>query len=337
MFPPGDTAQAVTLILAAIVLVVLLNLGILGAILALVAGSLARPIVFSYLLRRHENIKWALQLSSYAEFHEAVKFGMPIVANQVSTWGRQMGQRVVLLHVVPAAQVGVFFLAGSIANMLLVIVQAVSAVFDPLYYKRRVEDAEGFRQKVQIFTQIYFAILAMIVIPCILFVDEINHLLFKNKYENLGPAAAILLAASYARLQQPFISKQLLFQKKTLWIPLATLGPSLIALALTPVVAPQGGLAAVSWLAVAAVVASLVGLGTAVRRYEELDFPTGTAAALLFLVCLSAFWISIGAPGPDGHPVKILMKAVLAIAIVGICAFVWLWKNRSFLRTIARG
>lgn len=337
IFAIGDSAQAIVLVASAFLFVVILKMSVLGAVLALIAGSSARTVIFSAFLRKEEKIRWVPKLSSYRELHEAVTFGTPLVVSQLSTWGRQMGQRVVLLHVVSAADVGAFFLAGSVANILLVVVQAVGFVFDPLYYKRRVEDAAGFREKVQTFTEVYFAVLAIIVVPCILFADELIHALFHNKYAGVGPIAGILLAASYTRIQQPFIAKQLRFQKKTGMVPVATLLPTVIALVATPFVVPFGGLVAVAWLVLLTSIISLVTLGLAVRRHEELDYPTGTAAILLTIVCAAAYWESIGTPAPVERHWEIALK-LLAVAITtAACSLAWVWRHRRFLRQIARG
>ena len=333
IFALGDAAQAGMLIVSAILLVVVLKQGVLGALLAVTAGSFTRTIVYSYLLRQSAGIKWVARLATYREFREAIVLGMPLVLNQLSNWGRQMGQRVILLHIVQAAEVGAFFLASSISNILFVFVQAISAVFDPLYYKRRVEGAKGFRGKVQTFTEIYFATLAVIILPCIIFINEINHSLFKNKYPEMGPVAAILLAASYARLQSPLISKQLLFQKRTQWILPTTVIPSLLTLFLTPFVIPFGGLIAVAWLVLLAGVVSMLGLGLAVLRYESLDYPVTSATSLLLLVIAVATWISLGAPLPGGAA-SIYAKTLVAVVSISICTFVWIWRKRDFLKSM---
>ena len=337
IFATGDSVQAIVLVASAFIFVVILKLGVLGGILALIAGSSSRTLTFSYLLRRREGIRWTARLSTFQEFREAIMFGSPMVFNQISMWGRQMGQRIVLIHVVSAAAVGVFFLGGSIANIMYVVAQSVGFVFDPLYYKRRVEDIPGFRERVQTFIKVYFAVLAIVVIPCILFADEISHFLFKDKYQGIGPVAAILLAASYVRVQYPFLAKQLLFQKKTIWLPLTTITPSLIALVLTPFVVQFGGLIAVSCLVLLAELTSITAVGLAVRRYEALEYPTGTSVMLLLLVGMSALWIAFGAPLGGGRDAHTSGKFVVAAMLIASCFFTWIWRNRHFVQQLARG
>lgn len=329
----GGVAQAIGTLFFAGALVGVFKLGVVGATAALFAGSLTSTAVLSIILARTIALRMSLTSTSWKYLGEALSYGLPLVPNLAAQWGRQMAQRLVLVQVATVAQVGLFFLGNAIAMLALIGTQALELGYQPFYFKRRAEGAVDFREKVMKFARVLLALLAPIFVALILCTRELLHIFFRPAYSAVEPISAVLVAASFLQLQQPFMMKQLMFHKATRLMPVATVTPLLLALGLTPYAVNLYGLVGAAWLMWVANLLVLIGLLIIVRRTESPDHPLKTATILSGAVSLVALWDSVGAPLPIALNLA-ATKAFIFVVFTACCFGFWVWPNRRFLKQV---
>lgn len=327
-FTAGGLARAVGQLGAAAVLVLWLGTGVPGAVAALLAGGLAGTLIQSIVLARAIGGSVRLRGAFPRDLREALGYGLPLLPTQLANWGRQLAQRVILLHLVATAEVGIFFLGNSLAQVLAIVTQTVQFAFTPVYFKRRVTGAQDFQPKVLALQRVLLALLAPAFAALILFVGDIIELLFAPEYAQARPIAAVMLAATFLQVQQPFMQKQLLFHKATRIIPLITGVPIVLSLLGTVVLVPLLGLIAAAWLACAANAAILVGAALAIRRIEPPDHPLIAATVLGTAVIAAAAFMAHGPGAAVPFAIRLGIVAVFTIA----CLLIWVWPNRRLIR-----
>ncbi len=330
-FSSGRIVQTVVLIAAAAILVIWLKMGVVGAVMALVAASVAGSLTMSAVLARIVGIGLRFDRAAFEELKDALRYGVPLLPNQFARYGRSLLPRLVLIHVTTMAQVGIFVLGSTLAALLQALTQPIELALRPQYFKRRVDGAEGFRDNILAFGRVFLASMTIVSFFLILFVGEIVTTFFPPDYAGAAPVAAVLIVAGFLQMQTPILMRQMLYHRSTGRAAMSTAIPMALFLVALPFAVPAWGLIAAAWLLALANALAILMLRQAIRRHEEPDHPLGTSALLGMALVAVAWWVSEG-----GGDASLQVRAAVALAATLCCSAIWIWPNRRLVRRILR-
>ena len=331
-FAAGQIAQALTMTLAGLVLVFVLRLGIGGALLAMLIGYGAALLTYEALLLnvfgiRRARFDWMTTKTSLA-------FGLPLVPDQIASWARMLALRPTLAHLVALSDVGLFSFASALAALPNLLSSAIDLALAPIYFRRREssEPAE-FHSKMLAFGTIYAASMMPIWMFAVLFCPEIVRLVAGTPYVGAAPICAVLLCATFARFQIPFLQRQIHFMRKT-WLQSAITIPwSVAAILLTIVFAARYGILAAAWTTLATELGILVSTAWAIRRHEQVGYPMLTGLSFIAFLALLAAWIAMG-HAQTNWP-TILLKLAFVMLATALSLAIWIWPKRRLVLQLA--
>lgn len=319
--------QAFAAMSLGLILVVWINLGVIGALSAILGSLAIAAIVRSISLAG--TLPRSVELPSFLELKQMFAFGWPFVPRELAVWGRQSAVRLVVANVLSLSQVAQVFLAYSIGSVMLLLTSSIDLAFSPYYYKKRAGKAAAFRERVMMLTEVILAAVAPIYVATIL-------VLLPILWDQLWPANAeslrltpIILVGTFLQVQQAFTFKQLLFHRKSTWVAVIALLPVGVALAILPLVIQHFGLEAALWTMSASNAVILVWSSVAARQLEQLDFPVRAALLLTAVVGISAI-ISVYFDASLSLLDRFAMSIVVAVLSLGI----WIIPRRDFIKSV---
>ena len=331
----GRTMQGLASIAAGVVLVVVFDGGVVGAMVGLLVSRSVASVAYLFLLSK--TIAFGSKGAGWAELRGCLAFGLPLVPNQIAAWLRQPALRPLLAHIVSLSQVGLFSLASSVASLPLILSSAVDFALSPVYFRRRVSMTPDFRAKIVTFAEIQLAVLFPVWMFAILFCSNIVHAFASGRFHEAVPTCAALFCAAFARFQHPFFIRQIEFLRNTWVMPLVTGSGTALAIVLTLTLAGQYGIIASAWAVTLSDAAILFGLAWAVGRRENVDYPMGMSFLLLVILAIAAIWSGMGEP----FPLIAVPRLAAKIAIFGFSVLasgtIWIWPRREFIERLVRG
>jgi O-antigen/teichoic acid export membrane protein len=308
---------------------------VMGALLALLAAECLALMTYQILVRRQLAVVSAKP--DWRQLRECLRFGLPIVPDRLAGWTRLLATRPVLAHAVPAASVGLFSFASSVAAVPSLLSSGMELALAPIYYRRREDnDAEIFNAKLRCFALVYLAGLLPIWLLMIAFCTDAIRLVAGESYAHAGPICSVLLCATFVRIQQLFLIRQIQFVRKTWVLPTITIPSGLAAIVLTFVFVKGYGTVAAAWVLLGTDVTIFIILAWAVHRLEGLNYPLPTALIFILLISVLAAGVSSG----DIAPVNWTSTGywLIFIAVTGAaCAMMWIWPNRVLIHQLAKG
>jgi O-antigen/teichoic acid export membrane protein len=331
LFVMGRAVNCTGTLVMALIVVVGLHGGVLGALLARLAGTFISCIVYHIVMAKkqgivHGSFSWPLMKSS-------LSFGLPLLPNRFAIWTQQQGLKPVLAQFVPMKNVGQFSLASSIAFMPLMMTAVIDLVLTPIYFKRRVDAGEQFDVQIRKLSIVLMAGIFVMLVALILFAREAVVIIGGVRYADATPACTLLLCSAFLRAMTPFLLRQIQYSRRTWLQPVVSVPAAAIAILITVFSAGRIGLLGAAWAVVISETAMLVGLGIVVRRIERLQLPIvmlfGFFTVLLGLSGLMGF----GLLPADGATGAVVRGFVLVIVAIGVYS-VWIGPNKIFIRDI---
>jgi len=134
----GRLTHGISLLIVGYIAVFKLRLGVMGALIAWFVAECLALAAYEILLRRGSGIAWARP--NWAELRSSLRFGLPLVPDRLAGWARLLAIRPILAHAVPAAAVGLFSFASSLAAVPALLASAIDLALTPIYYRRREDD-----------------------------------------------------------------------------------------------------------------------------------------------------------------------------------------------------
>jgi O-antigen/teichoic acid export membrane protein len=334
-YAAGRLMHGMGLIIAGYIMVFVLRLGVMGALLALFAAECLALLTYEILLRRRQAIVPAR--ADWHQLRESLRFGLPLVPDRLAGWARLLAVRPVLAHVVPAASVGLFSFASSLAAVPTLLSSGIDLALGPIYYRRREDnDAASFNSKLRRFATVYTAGLVPIWALMILFCSDVIRFVAGEAYAQAAPICSILLCATFVRMQQLFLIRQIQFLRKTWALPVITIPSALVAVVLTLVFAKDYGILAAAWVVLGVDVFIFVILACVIEHFEGLNYPLLTALVFILLISLLAAGITSGAIGPATWTSAIYRMLFIGATTVA-CASIWIWPNRLLIHQLVKG
>jgi O-antigen/teichoic acid export membrane protein len=167
----------------------------------------------------------------------------------------------------------------------------------------------------------------------ILFCPQVIDLVTGGRYSEAAPVCAVLFCAAFVRAQHPFLIRQVQYLRATWVLPLVTTPCAVLSILLTILLARDFGIMAVAWTVLASDTTILVALALAIRRFEHVHYPVGTALGLLSLLVGLAVWVGRGGPQLSGERGMLLKIAIVGVSALAVFA-IWIWPRRKLIHQI---
>jgi O-antigen/teichoic acid export membrane protein len=334
-FAAGRIAQAVGAITGGTLLVFIAKLGVMGALLGLLIGEVCSFLVYQAIVAQKLGVKGGHL--SLPLLRSDLSFSLPLVPTRLAGWARLLAVRPLLTHLLPMSSVGFFSFASSLAALPTLISTAVDLALAPIYFQRRdASDNLAFASKLKEFAGVYLASMLPLWVIAVIFSADAIHLLAGEKFLGAAPVLAILLCASYVRMQLPFLLRQIHFLRKTWLLPLITIPNTVLGLTLTILFTGKFGIAAAGFATLGTDLLILISSAWTVRRFEHIDYPIVTALLFTGVLTALAIWSGFGAL-PLGGAGGIALKLCIAAAVTIACVTFWIWPKRRLVLQLTRG
>lgn len=328
----GRIAQALVSMVAGYLMVFQAGWGVPGAFVGIMAGKLASTVAYQRMLSR---LGVTLQKPDWKAMRDCLSFGIPVVITRSAAWSRRVALRPTMIHVQSFSQVAIFSFGSYFAEIPGIIAPAIDMAITPIYYKRRVDQAPEFRERIRTFAALYAATLFPLWAGLLLFTPELLDLLAGPRYEVGRSVCALLLCASYVRMQSPFLIRQISYLRRTWIFPVLTIPCGILAIAFVLAFGKSMGLLAGGVAVLAAELLVMLGMAATVRRLEHVDFPVSTTLTLTGILGLFSLWIGVGQPAPVGWALWLIKGGVLFLSAALVLAF-WGVPQRHFIRQLLR-
>lgn len=333
----GQMTMVTVAILGSLVLVVEMKGGVTGALGAFLIAQAASAFLFSAMLMWRLDIRPARP--QLAELGTAIQYGLPLAFTQLAAWGRNIALRVILVHLVSLAQVGVFFISSQLALGFSMLTQAIEFAFVPRYFKLRVRGEDKAKEQSRLLARLTLAALVPVYALTALFSRELFAILLPGNYAEGAEVLAILLVASFLQIQTPTLVRQFNFLKRTAMVPAFTTLPVILALAAVPLAVHLHGLPGAAWTVAAGNAVSLLLGNILISRYEASDHPWGVSLSTTGLLALAALAVQTKAILIESEglsPTAYLFCRLAILAIVLLAAAYIVWPHRENLRRMLR-
>jgi O-antigen/teichoic acid export membrane protein len=218
-----------------------------------------------------------------------LRFGLPLVPNNLALWMQRTGIKPVLTQFVPLAGVGLFSFASAIAFMPLMLTVIIDQIVAPLYFKRRVDGASDLDAKIRTLAVLSLAGCFVFASGMILFSLEAVKFVGGHRYAAAAPSCALLSCAMFLRSSIPFFSRQIQYARNTLLFPLVTIPCAGLAVGLVAMLSSRFGFQAAAYAVLISEVAMIIGYGIAVCRIEPIQVPIKLQAGLFAVLLVLAF------------------------------------------------
>ena len=227
-----------------IALVVIWNLGVLGAVLGtLVASLVLVPFSFRY-LRGH--IEWTF---SPHLIQRALAFGLPEIPVRIATWVLRLMDRLILQAYLPLRVVGLYSLGYMLGGTAFeLIASSVNSAILPFFYLTATNESKTHSARLFADIAVYnTALLGFLGLGTILFAREVILVFATPEYME---AEAVVLLVAWASIFQALANvpnRAIYLVKKTGYLPLVFAVPALVNVGLNFLLIPRYGMMGAAW------------------------------------------------------------------------------------------
>lgn len=333
----GQTSLILVAVLGSALLVVVLKGGIIGALGAFLIAQAVSALLFSIMLVRYLGIRPTKP--DFSELKTAVRYGLPLAFTQLATWGQNIALRVILVHLVSLAQVGVFFICSQLSQGFTMLAQAIEFAFVPRYFKSRVRGEDKAKERAYVLACLTLAFLTPAYVSLALFSREFLTILLPASYTEGTDVLAVLLVASFIQIQNLTLVRQFNFLKRTTMVPIFTTLPVILALAAVPPAVHFYGLTGAAWMIVLGNALSLLLGNILITRHETSDHPWSVSILMtgLLLIAAAATFEKSSLIERAGWPLAAYhtCRLVILLATLVISAII-VWRNKKALQQTLR-
>lgn len=232
--------NAVTLAAFTVAFVVILRQGALGAVRASFLAAVVMGVLAVILFARRSapRVSWPMLATALA-------LGVPLVAHSVSSWLLYVSDRIVLAEFVSQSQVGIYFLAASIASIGTMVADALLRAFTPVMYSG-LKTKEGTAQAARLGTW-WVAALAWAATALALLGDDVVRILTPARFHEAAGLVVWLAFGALALGLYHVASQGAWFAMKTRSIPIFTAIAGGANVGLNILLVPHFGIVAAAW------------------------------------------------------------------------------------------
>jgi O-antigen/teichoic acid export membrane protein len=259
-----------------------------------------------------------------AVIREALLIGGPAVPNNLLSYGFRLLDRVILQRVATLEQVGVYYLALRLADVMRLCADTLINAWRPIFFKEGALD--GFAQnEAPRLIRLVTAIVVTIFVVLSLFARELVSLLATPQYSAASGLVPILVGAMAIKALQSFPSLVFWLRKQTKWVPTLTASTLVVSVAANWLLAPRWG---VTGIAMALVISHSFLAGfmfVMARRFYTLVYPWREMiiAAALGLITVVIALVEPAAASAASIAGKFILLAFYGVALLATGCLPW--------------
>ncbi len=297
--------------------------GVEGALYGVLYANASMFLVFSAVMAK--NCKIGIEIKG---LKEALWYSVPLVPGNIVNNVFNVLDRFFLDKVLPASQIGIYSVARTIANILMMLVSAFQLALMPFFIKVASE-RDDFKVVIsKVFTGL-FAIFTFLTYTVAVFAPEVVLVLGKDEYyesfKYVPPLSFAFMLGSFAFLPET----QVLLAKKTMYSSFVYSVKFVLFALLGIVLIWQMGIDGVILTYILTNLAALFIYLRLGQKFYPLDLRIGE---LLFFIAIAAlFWfgaMTLFPPVPLLSGTTIFLKGLLSTALLGVIVFLYVyWDN----------
>jgi O-antigen/teichoic acid export membrane protein len=304
-------ASVIVTVAFVVVFVVFLHKGAYGYMLgALLANSvLAVPFIF---LAMRESI---LRIDR-RKLRPVLGFSLPLIVHGIASWALSLSDRAILQRYVSLFDLGVYSVGYQIGSVMIMIGMAIANAWNPFLFRRAAEAGESAKPGLSKLVTYFTMTIAVIAVFLCLFAREIIDLLSSQSFHAAYSIVPIVVAAYFWNSLYVVPAGFLLLEKKTNYLPIATVIAGILNVTLNFLFVPRFGIIAAAWstfwaFLVLFLIVWLVALRTYPFPYEygRISIVIAFASALVLL------GVAIATTDLGSVLLKLLLVATIPVAL----------------------
>jgi O-antigen/teichoic acid export membrane protein len=325
-------AQSAVLLGGAVLFVLVLHMGLLGAVLAVFVQGVAVFVFFTAYTLRNASLR-----ARWSYVPPSLRYGLPVLLLQCGWWVLDASDRFILRYFTSLSVVAVYSVGYAIGRILIMVSQAINQAWTPFFYQTVKEDRPD-AKRIFSYTATYYA-LAVGAMGGVVLIFTREAVLFFGGHAYLAATRVTPLVVLGAVAQSMFYvpSRGLFLQKKTKWFPLILLIGTVVNLGLNFALIPLIGMTGAAVATLAGYVVTVAVTYVVSQRYYAVRYQTGRLVRIMLVLVGLALAATFYEPGSLGLAVlwKIVLLAAAPLALV-VSGF-FEPREREGLRRIAHG
>ncbi|MDO9634876.1 MAG: oligosaccharide flippase family protein [Paludibacter sp.] len=241
---------SVATILLSVLFVVVLNQGLSGVYLGLIAGGIPSIMLSIWFNKQHLSFTWSQQVMK-----QMLRFSLPLTASALAIYSLTYFDRILIRHFLSLSDLGVYAVAFRIAAIPVVLMSIVNSSFLPLIYKHYRESSIS-RDLTRIYGYGFVGGIALITLLS-LFSGSIISIITTPEYHEAARVLPLLLFSGFL-IQFAGMFVGLSLAEKTSITALIYAGGLVLNLVLNIYLIPTLGITGAGWSALGSSVLILV-------------------------------------------------------------------------------
>ena len=286
--------------------VVTLRQGAYGSLKGNFAAAVAMlPIALVIIVRR-----WKPRFSA-RQLWRSLRYGLPLVPHYFAAWALTYIDRVLLLHLSTAAQVGLYSLAYNVSMVLNLFCASINTAWAPIYYD--LADTAAGRAPLPRLTTVYSAVVTAIAIAYTLVAPDLLLLLANKRFHAAIPVVPVVAGGYYFFALYMVVSTPIFHRKKTAWAPIISVSAAAINVGINLVLIPRFGMMGAAWATFIAYVFMFAIARVLSERLDPGTYENRNLAVLIgtYIISLAASIVLVEIHLPI--VLDLLVKAVLVL------------------------
>lgn len=316
--------------LAAVVLVVILHLGLLGALWGQLGSLLIAGVLYLIFVSRDISFKWN---SNYLK--GAILFVLPLIPHELGGWAVNLSDRILIERFLSLEQLAIYSLAYQLALGLNMLITAINQAWIPFFYE--IADQPQSVKELKKSTTFYFIVVIGIGLLLAMFSKEIILLMGEQKYIGAAAIFPLVIVAFIINVFYYIYAGAIFYANKTQYIPIITLCSGLVNIGLNFLLIPRYGYIAAAYTTIIAYGIMVLLSFFFSRKYYIVPMRYKTIG-LISLIALAIYGISRLVPETPYYLssiVKIALAGLFPITLIGV-GIVKQQELRDFLWTLLK-
>jgi len=291
-----EQALSIGVIIWALVLVFVFDLGVVGYMTGGLVGAASVSAIFGIKLLK-QKASFVFEKSLIAG---ALAYGLPLVPQAVAAWTLNLSDRVMLERFSGLSQAGLYNLAANFAVVISMAAISINQAILPRYLRKAKEEFNCLRERREGLKNIAlpgFVALAFLISMAVAFGPWALGLMVNERYLPALPLVVPVLGGSFFFGIGQFMLLPLFFQKKTRLIASITIIGAIVNLILNYLFIPEHGAVAAAYTTLASYVLTFVMAYFAARRSDWMGIKGVEVLAICggALVAIGICWWKDGA------------------------------------------
>jgi len=306
-------------VVSGVYFVVYRGLGAEGALAALAAVASFQAFVLFLILRSHVSVSFDRRM-----LKSALKYSLPIIPHAMGGMLFMYADKFVLGYYVPLASIGLYDFANRIAMILKLAVNSFNNANIPSFMRMSLASKEETVATYKRLITLWSVAVSFAFLGLAFFVEEVIHVLIPSRYHAAYSFVPILMGAYIFRGLYCFSINAVMYEKKTIVVPLVTFTAGTFNVAANILLIPQFGAIAAAWTTLLSFALTFLLALYFSNRFYPLEFEWGKIGRV-FSVMLAVFLAVTSLKGEN--PWTNVFLKVAGVTIFGALLARWNYAN----------